>query len=77
MDKERKSQIQDKQKNIAILKRNKSLLKANILILGAGLSLSYFGKGDIGDPLIWLGIIIFAYTMFTGMVASQQLKSQR
>ncbi|SDG37160.1 hypothetical protein SAMN04488589_2836 [Methanolobus vulcani] len=77
MNKERKVQIQDKQKNIAILKRNKGLLKANILILSAGLSLSYLGKGNIGDPLIWLGVIIFAYTMFTGIVARQQLKARK
>ncbi|WP_321428843.1 hypothetical protein [uncultured Methanolobus sp.] len=77
MNKEKKSQIQNRQKNIAILKRNKGLLKVNILILGAGLSFIYFGKGNIGDPLIWLGVIIFAYTTITGMIARQQMKSQK
>ena len=77
MNKEKKSQIQNRQKNIAILKRNKGLLKVTILILGAGLSLTYLGKGNIGDPLIWLGVIIFAYTTITGMIARQQMKSQK
>jgi uncharacterized membrane protein YadS len=75
MNKEKKNHMQSRQKNIAILKRNKGLLKVTILILGAGLSLTYLGRANIGDPLIWLGVIIFAYTMFTGMLARQQLKA--
>jgi uncharacterized membrane protein YadS len=75
MNKEKKSQIQNRQKNIAILKRNKGLLKVTILILGAGLSLTYLGRGNIGDPLIWLGVLIFAYTTITGMIARQRMKS--
>lgn len=75
MNKEKNNLVQERQKSIAVLKRNRGLLRINVLILGAGLALTYFGNENIGDPLIWLGLIIFAYTTFTGMVARKQLKS--
>nr|WP_321498631.1 hypothetical protein [uncultured Methanolobus sp.] len=77
MNEEKENQIHNRQKNVAILKRNRGLHKVNILVLCAGLSFTYFGKDNIGDPLIWLGVIMFAYTMFTGTVARQQLKAQK
>jgi hypothetical protein len=67
--------MKNRQRNIAILKRNRSLLKVTIVILAAGLSLSYLDKTNIGEPLVWLGVIIFVYSFFTGMIARLQLKS--
>ncbi|MBP1909041.1 hypothetical protein [Methanolobus bombayensis] len=76
MNNEKRNQIQNRQKNIAIRKRNRGLLKVNILILIIGLSLTYLGKESIGDSLVWLGVIIFAYTMFSEIIARRRLKSQ-
>lgn len=75
MNKDKKNIVHERQKSIAILKRNRGMLRINVLILSAGLALTYFGKENIGDPLIWLGVIIFAYTTFTGIIARRQLKS--
>ncbi len=76
MKKEKKNNMNERQKNIAILLRNKQLLKFNVLILGAGLALSYVGRESIGEPLIWLGIIIFGYTTITGFSARKHLKEK-
>jgi putative Mn2+ efflux pump MntP len=77
MNQEKKSHMKNRQRNIAILKRNRSLLKVTIVILAAGLSLSYLDKTNIGEPLVWLGVIIFVYSFFTGMIARLQLKSEK
>ncbi|ETA69164.1 hypothetical protein V7O61_06065 [Methanolobus sp. WCC1] len=77
MNQEKKSYMKNRQRNIAILKRNRSLLKVTIVILAAGLSLSYLDRTNIGEPLIWLGVIIFVYAFFTGMIARLQLKSEK
>jgi hypothetical protein len=74
MSNNKKQIIHERQKNIAIIRRNKQLLKVNVLILSIGLALSYMGYDGIGEPVIWLGIIIFGYTTFTSMVAKKQLK---
>lgn len=74
MDKEKKYKINEKQKYIGIILRNRKLLKINVLILSVGLGLSILGRDDIGEPIIWLGIIIFGYTTVTGFMARKQLK---
>lgn len=74
MNMNKRKMISERQKNIAILRRNKQLLKVNVLILSAGLALSILGYKEVGDPILWLGVIIFAYTTVTGMMAKKQLK---
>jgi hypothetical protein len=73
MKTEKKQLIQEKQKHIAILYRNRKLLRINLLILSAGLALSYF-EHKIGEPLLWLGITIFVYTLITNYNARSALK---
>ena len=77
MKKEKKESLHEKQKNIAILYRNKKLLKVNVLILSAGLALTYLGKGAIGEPILWLGIIIFGYTTVTNIMARKAIREQK
>lgn len=74
MKKEKQQALQEKQRNIAILYRNRKLLKINVLILSIGLALSYLGNEGIGQPLLWLGIIIFVYTLVTNYTARAALK---
>jgi len=50
------------------------LLKVNVLILSIGLALSYLGYEDMGEPIIWLGIIIFGYAALSSYMAKKQLK---
>ncbi|WP_292464699.1 hypothetical protein [Methanolobus sp.] len=73
MKTEKKQVSQEKQKNIAILYRNRKLIRINLLILSFGLALSYL-EYEIGEPLLWLGIIIFVYTMVTNYIARSALK---
>ncbi|WP_342305363.1 hypothetical protein [Methanolobus sp. ZRKC5] len=74
MNKEKKYKMNEKQKYIGIILRNRKLLKINVLVLSVGLGLSILGRDDIGEPIIWLGIIIFGYTTFTSFMAKKQLK---
>ncbi len=75
MKEEKKMLVDKRQKNIAVLRRNKKLLKINVLILSVGLALAYIGQESTGEPLIWLGIIIFIYTMLSGFFAKRELKN--
>ncbi|MDP2218236.1 MAG: hypothetical protein Q8J68_13235 [Methanolobus sp.] len=78
MKTEKKQVMQEKQKNIAILYRNRKLIRINLLILSSGLALSYLEyeimEYEIGEPLLWLGIIIFVYTLVTNYIARSALK---
>jgi hypothetical protein len=70
----KKQIVHERNRQIAIIRRNRLLLKANIPILGIGLALSYFGYSNIGEPLIWLGIIIFFYAAGSSFMAKRNLK---
>ena len=74
MNQNKKQELHQKQKSIAVLYRNKKLLKINILILSVGLALSYIGEEIIGQPIIWLGVIIFAYTTYSNIKTRRMLK---
>jgi hypothetical protein len=74
MKTEKKQSMQEKQRHIAVLYRNRKLLKINLLILSAGLALSYLGREGIGEPLLLVGIIVFGYTLATNYIARSALK---
>ncbi|WP_407356974.1 hypothetical protein [Methanolobus sp. WCC5] len=74
MKKEKKQMMNERQKHIAILRSNRQLLKINVLILSIGLALSYLGHEKIGEPVLWIGIIIFIYTTITNLIARKNLK---
>ncbi|MBN2487552.1 MAG: hypothetical protein JXA98_00840 [Methanosarcinaceae archaeon] len=74
MKTEKKENMLAKQKYIAILKRNKQINKVNIFILAAGLLLSLVGYKVIGEQVLWLGIIIFIYTMGSNLIARTQMR---
>ncbi|MBC7085933.1 MAG: hypothetical protein H5T43_06175 [Methanomethylovorans sp.] len=70
----KKDQLQAKQRYIAILKTNRQLTRINVIILSLGLATSYLGKESIAIPLLWIGIIIFIYTMSSNLMARRALK---
>lgn len=74
MSNDKKQAVNERQKYIAIIQRNRQLLKINVLILSIGLALSYLGYDGIGEPILWLGIITFAYTTVSSFMAKKQLK---
>ncbi|WP_406657039.1 hypothetical protein V7O62_00410 [Methanolobus sp. ZRKC2] len=74
MSKEKMEAIREQQKHLAVLHRNKKLLKINVIILSVGLALSFIGRESIGEPVLWLGIIIFVYTFITNYNARSALK---
>lgn len=74
MNNNRKQMLFNRQKNTGIIRRNRQLLKLDIVILVAGLLLSYMGYGNIGEPVLWLGVIIFAYSMLTIVLARKRIK---
>jgi hypothetical protein len=71
---EKKENMFAKQKYIAIIKRNRRMNKINIFILAAGLLLPLVGYKEIGDQVLWLGIIIFVYTMGSNLIARTQMR---
>ncbi len=75
MKKAKKNIMSKRQRYITIINRNRQLLKVNILILSIGLALSYLDY-VIGEPILWLGIIIFVYTTVSTFMARSQLKKQ-
>ncbi|SFM23282.1 hypothetical protein [Methanolobus profundi] len=73
MNTDKKKMIHAKQKSVAILKRNRQLLKIDILVLSIGLAFSYFGNEGIGNPILWLGVIIFVYSIASSFMVKRQL----
>ncbi|MDG6243464.1 MAG: hypothetical protein QCH31_03600 [Methanolobus sp.] len=74
MKMEKKKMMNERQRNIAVLRTNRQLLKINVLILSIGLALSYLGHETIGQPILWIGIIIFIYTTISNLIARKKLK---
>ena len=66
---EKKDNMVAKQRAAVILKRNKKISNANIVILAVGLILSFTDYEVIGRQIIWLGIITFVYTLVSNFIA--------
>lgn len=63
-----------KQEYLEITKRNRKIAKIDMLILGFGLLLKYFGRADIGEHFMWLGFIILVYVFGSNMMAKSSLR---
>ena len=66
-----------KQRYLAIVGRNKKINKANIAILAIGLLLTFTSYGEVGNQVIWLGIIIFVYTLGANFIARAGMRKVR
>jgi Zn-dependent membrane protease YugP len=74
MEPEKKENLTERQKIIAILVRNRQLTKINLIILISGLLLTLVGFNEVGSVIVWVGIVIFAFTLFSNITAKQKLR---
>jgi hypothetical protein len=72
---EKKENLTERQKYIAILVRNRQLTKVNLIILGSGLLLTLGGFEDVGSIIVWVGIVIFVFTLFSNIAAKKMLRN--
>ncbi len=75
MKPEKKENLTKRQKYIAILTRNRKLTKINLIILGGGLVLTLAGFEEIGSLIVWVGIVIFIFTLFSNLTAKKMLRN--
>ena|GEM_PF-1023023 len=75
MKPEKKENLTERQKYIAILTRNRQLTKINLIILGSGLVLTMADFEDIGSIIVWVGIAIFVFTLFSNIAAKRMLRN--
>ena len=75
MKPEKKENLTERNKYIAILTRNRQLTKINLIILGSGLVLTMAGFEEIGSIIVWVGIVIFVFTLFSNLVAKRMLRN--
>jgi len=75
MKPEKKENMIERQKYIAILTRNRKLTKINLIILGSGLLLTLGGFEDVGGIIVWVGIVIFVFTLFSNIAAKKMLRN--
>ena len=69
MKQEKKDNMVARQRAAAILKRNKKISNANIVILAVGLVLTFTAYDEIGRQIIWLGVMTFVYTLVSNYIA--------
>ena len=74
---EKKDNMVAKQKYLAIVGRNKKINKANIAILAVGLLLTFIDYKEVGNQVIWLGIMIFVYTLGSNIIARSGMRKAR
>lgn len=74
MKPEIKENLTERQKIIAILVRNRQLTKINLIILSSGLLLTLVGFKEVGGIIVWVGIVIFVFTLFSNIMAKQKLR---
>ncbi len=68
MKSEKKDQMTNEQQYKATVGRNRKISRVNIFILGAGLILTILDQIVIGTVLIYMGIIIFLFTLITNIL---------
>ena len=75
MKADKKENLIERQKYIAILVRNRKLTKVNLIILGSGLLLTLARFEDVGSIIVWVGIVIFVFTLFSNLAAKRMLRN--
>ncbi|MBC2698979.1 MAG: hypothetical protein HF976_14610 [ANME-2 cluster archaeon] len=75
MKADKKENMIERQKYIAILTRNRKLTKINLIILGSGLLLTLAHFEEIGSMIVWVGIVIFVFTLFSNLTAKRILRN--
>lgn len=75
MKADKKENMIERQKYIAILVRNRKLTKINLIILGSGLLLTLARFEEVGSVIVWVGIVIFVFTLFSNLAAKRMLRN--
>jgi hypothetical protein len=75
MKADKKENMIERQKYIAILVRNRKLTKINLIILGSGLLLTLARFEEVGSLIVWVGIVIFVFTLFSNLAAKRMLRN--
>ncbi|MRG76230.1 MAG: hypothetical protein C5S33_00485 [ANME-2 cluster archaeon] len=75
MKADKKENMIERQKYIAILVRNRKLTKINLIILGSGLLLTLARFEEVGSIIVWVGIVIFVFTLFSNLAAKRMLRN--
>jgi hypothetical protein len=75
MKADKKENMIERQKYIAILVRNRKLTKINLIILGSGLLLTLARFEKVGSMIVWVGIVIFVFTLFSNLAAKRMLRN--
>ena len=75
MKADKKENMIERQKYIAILVRNRKLTKINLIILGSGLLLTLARFEEVGSMIVWVGIVIFIFTLFSNLAAKKMLRN--
>lgn len=75
MKADKKENMIERQKYIAILVRNRKLTKVNLIILGSGLLLTLARFEEVGSLIVWVGIVIFVFTLFSNLAAKRMLRN--
>jgi len=75
MKADKKENMIERQKYIAILVRNRKLTKINLIILGSGLLLTLARFEEVGSIIVWVCIVIFVFTLFSNLAAKRMLRN--
>ena len=84
MKSDKKENIAAKQRYMEVRKRNLKLSRINVGIIGVALLLKVLGD-NLGNPtleevafhIIWLGIIIFVYTIGSNIIAKMEMNKAK
>lgn len=74
---DKKENLAAKQKYTVIVRRNKQINKVNIFILAVGLLLTFIGYKEIGGQVIFLGVMIFVYTLGSNFIARAGMRNRK
>ena len=57
-----------------VMDKNKKVNKINLVVLAAGLLLTFLGMEKVGSYLLWVGIFVLLITAISGILASGSLR---
>lgn len=74
---EKKESMVKMQAHKKVMDKNKRLNKLNLIVLGAGLLLTFLGMETIGYYILLVGLFVFFTTAISGFFASGSFRKQR
>ena len=60
-----------------VMDKNKKVNKINLVVLAAGLLLTFLGMEEVGSYLLWVGMFVLLITRISGILASGSLRRPR